>query len=470
MLLNVEVAYWNLYGAYWNLYSREAGMRQAYQSYRTTKSKYDVGREKLANLAQARGQYELFRGQRLTALGTVLENERQLRKLLGLITEDGTRLVPLDTPTLAPFQPDWTTALNEALAMRPELVLAREDLKFRQLDLIAQRNQLLPDLRFTSTYDVNSIGNRLDGPTANNAFRALSDGGFNNWTIGLRLNVPLGFRAAHANVRIARLELARSYGVLQDQEQKTQQFLTLQYRRLFEFYEQIRAQRAQRMAFGEQLKARQAEVEIGKETLDILLEAQRFWADALANEYNAIVQYNNTLAAFEFAKGTLLQHNNVQIAEGGLPCCAAVRAVEHHRQRTLGLVVKERENPVQHTQLGNREEVSVTMPNLPADTAVSLPALMEKAPKPVAVDAPLDAPATVKTPVTPKKPGSVTPTGTPILSSPPKTTPATPTSVAKPVVTTGTPRPVTPGTPSTLPALSAPPAPPAPTGSGPALQ
>ena len=69
----------------------------------------------------------------------------------------------MDAPTLAPYQPDWCTALNEALSLRPELVLARHDLKFRQLNLINQKNLLLPDLRFTSTYDINGLGTHLDG-------------------------------------------------------------------------------------------------------------------------------------------------------------------------------------------------------------------------------------------------------------------------------------------------------------------
>ncbi|MFM7149486.1 MAG: hypothetical protein ACKO23_06550, partial [Gemmataceae bacterium] len=34
MLLNVEVAYWNLYGSYWQLYSREQGLRFAYEAFR----------------------------------------------------------------------------------------------------------------------------------------------------------------------------------------------------------------------------------------------------------------------------------------------------------------------------------------------------------------------------------------------------------------------------------------------------
>ncbi len=342
LLLNVEVAYWNLFSSYWTLFSREQALRQAYEAWKITNFQFLAGRKAITELSQSRVQYELFRGQRIQAMGQVLENERQLRALLGLPGEDGYRLVPADQPTLTPYNPDWEAALHDALTLRPELVLARQDLKFRQLDVINQKNLLLPDLRFTSNYDINGIGTRMDGPGPANAFRSLATNQFHNWGLGLRLDMPIGFRDAHAALRVARLNLARSYASLTDQELKAQRYLQQQFARLFEFYEQVRAQRAQREAAAQQLKARFAEFAAGKGTLDILLEAQRFWADALRGEYDAIRDYNNTLAAFEFAKGTIMQHNNVSIAEGPLPHCALARAVEHERERTTAFVLRER--------------------------------------------------------------------------------------------------------------------------------
>src|SRR5262249_57281900 len=82
LLLNVEVAYWNLYGSYWDLYSREQALRQAYEAWKITNFQYLAGRKAINDLAQSRVQYELFRGQRITAMGQVLANERQLRSLL----------------------------------------------------------------------------------------------------------------------------------------------------------------------------------------------------------------------------------------------------------------------------------------------------------------------------------------------------------------------------------------------------
>mgnify|MGYP003941575439 CR=1 FL=1 len=68
--------------------------------------------------------------------------------------------------------------------------------------------------------------------------------------------MPIGFRDAHAAVRSARLALAQSYGVLQDQENKAVRVLTFSYQRLFTNYEQIIAQKAQREAATTQLEAR----------------------------------------------------------------------------------------------------------------------------------------------------------------------------------------------------------------------
>jgi outer membrane protein TolC len=313
LLLNVEVAYWNLYGSYWTLHSREQGLRFAYEAFRLSRAGYEAGRVKAADFHQSRGQYELFRAQRLQALDNVRENERQLRALLNLPVEDGTRLLPSDSPTLAPIQPDWNSALQQALAHRPEILLAREEVKVAQFNLQLARNTLLPDLRAVASYDWDTLGPRLDGPDSAppnskdvNALHNLASGNFSNWSRSLP-PAPIGYCIANDQVRQAHLTLARAMETLKDQELKAQRFLALYYRRLSTNHETIRAQRAQREAFAEQLQARRGEFKAGRGTLDILLEAQRFWADALANEYQAIVSYNNSLAGFAFGRGASRQ-------------------------------------------------------------------------------------------------------------------------------------------------------------------
>jgi outer membrane protein TolC len=376
MLLNVETAYWNLYDSYWTLYANEAALRQAFEAWRITRLKFEAGSAATQDLAQSRQQYELFRGQRLTALGQVLESERQLRALLGLPGEDGTRLVPIDSPTLTAYEPDWNTAVNEALTLRPELIQARNDLKRAQFELILAKNSLLPDLRFTSSYALGGLGTTLDG-TQGNAFRSLASDHFIDYSFGFRMNYLLGYRDAHAQTRIARLSLERSYRALQDYEQKAQRDLEVEYRHLFEFHKQIEIQRSQRLAAADQLNARSQRYVAGKETLDILLESQRVFAVALQNEFAAIRDYNNALAGFEFAKGTLLHRDNVIISEGALPHCAQVRAVEHERERGAALVLHERATPITQP-CWDPEKGIVPIPQVPASDAAPVPALPVK--------------------------------------------------------------------------------------------
>jgi outer membrane protein TolC len=426
-LLNVETAYWNLYASYWQLYTRDQGLYQAYQAWKISNIRLKAGKDNIADLATTRAQYETFRSQRLTALGTVLENERRLRALMGLKVNDGYRLVPADAPNLANYQPDWESGQREALTLRPELVLARQDLKFRQLDLINQKNLLLPDLRFLSTYDVNSIGNRLDGPDSANAFRNLASDRFNNWSIGLQLNVPLGFRDANSAVRVARLNLERSYWSLKDQELKTIQILEQQRRSIADNYQQIGIQRANREANAVQVQARFQIYVIGTSPtgggspLVFLLQAQSAFADALASEYNFIAQYQNSLVAWEFAKGTIMQYDNVSIGEGPLPNCVQVRAVENAQRRAKALVVRERENPVAYQPITN-DENGPKMPVLGED-APTLPSLLEKAPKPPTDKYGMPLPALPKTAPSDVNPASLsTPASPNMLKSSPNNT------------------------------------------------
>jgi outer membrane protein TolC len=386
-LLNVEVAYWNLYAAYVSLYASESGLRQAHRAWLETKLRFVAGKASEAEVAAAQGQYESFRGDRINALNVVLEDERVLRGLLGLPGDDGKQLVPADAPTVAPYVPDWDTAVHEALTNRPELIAARQELKVRQYNVILARNFLKPDLRFSSKYEPVGLGTNLDGPLLgpinpttgqpelHNALHSLTSDNFNDWSIGLTLQVPLGHRFEHAQVRQAELALAQAHISLQNEERKAVSFLTKAYRDIFNYYAQIQARRSERIAYAKQVEADIQLVKLGSKTIEFLLQAEQQFATALSQEYQAIANYNSALAIFEFAKGTIQQHDNVTISEGPLPQCAQVRAVEHERERTHALVLRERAQPVRQEPL-SVEHGTAGLPDLPAYQAPSVPALM----------------------------------------------------------------------------------------------
>jgi outer membrane protein TolC len=347
LLFSVEQAYWTLYSSYWDLYSTEIALQQAYSALQQARKGFEKGQVTVQDLAAVEQQYQAFRLQRLESLGgpgqSVLEAERNLRFVVGLPPEDGTRLIPLDRPTTAPYRPDWQAAVMEALVVRPELMETRRTIQALNLDILRTKDLARADLRLFGTYDINGLGNRLDGPDpTTNAFRSLSSNQFNNWTVGLLLDVPLGFRDAHAQIRRAELRLAQGQAVLRDLEGQAVFALQASYRRLVETSERLQIQSALRQAATTQYRARLEEFRRGVSTIPFLLEAQREWVAAQRLERQGVFEYNIALADFERQKGTILQSNNVTILEGPLPSFVKAHASENIRQREQALLLKTR--------------------------------------------------------------------------------------------------------------------------------
>src|SRR4029077_17120164 len=131
---------------------------------------------------------------------------------------------------------------------------------------------------------------------SDNALRNLASNHFNNWTVGLALNVPIGYRSAYATLRQARLALTQSYWDLRNQEDKATRFLAQQYRQINESFREYQGRRSQRLAYSQQVKGELQNIEVGRKVADLTtLDALRQWTTALDTEYQAVVAYNNAM-------------------------------------------------------------------------------------------------------------------------------------------------------------------------------
>jgi outer membrane protein TolC len=403
-LLNVEAAYWNLYEAYGELYARDEAVVDALKLWKNLEERVKGQLTAPPDEAQARAQLETFRAQRIAAVGQVLLRDRTLRSLLGM-DDDGTRLIPIDAPTLAPFEPDWESGKQETLTNHPALIQAREELKARQFDIMVKRDQLRPDLRALSQYNINGLGSHLNGPMTvggvpNNALESLSSNRFNNWTLGLVLDVPIGFRTAHSELRVARLNLARTYYQLRDFERKAEVLLRNDYSNVNQQYRTIEAQRAAYEAAARQYSLtldREEIIEPKSLWLQQLLAAQQSKVQAKIAEYQAIAAYNTALASWQFSKGTILQYNNVMISEGPLPQYAQLRAIDHQRERTAAIMVRQRPDGTNGLPAGYplfRDPAAGMVPTV-MDAPMSVPQMIRNAPqqKNTPIMPPADVPA-----------------------------------------------------------------------------
>jgi outer membrane protein TolC len=390
LMVNTEIAYWNLYNKYGQLYSYEENLRILRKAWEEAYHQWKGGRIGPEVYYQILGQFEEFRGNRIVAMKELLDAELNLRGFLGLQVEDGCRLVPITPPTMVQVKPDWDSCLHDALNLRPELILARDNIKYHQYLLQIQKNNIKPDLRAYARYEPFGEGSSLDGggtftdstgtAQPSSAPRSLGTGHLADWQVGVFLNMPIGFRFEHAAIRTARLELAQAYYVMRDQEDKAARVLAAQYQDVDRWYVQIQANRAERESYQQSLITLNEKIKSGQITIAgttagattvQVLQIQRSFAAALVKEYQSITNYNNAIAQLEWAKGTILRYNNVHISEGALPQCAEVRAVEYEKDRQRGLTILD--NPDALQQPGRmvsskvRDVLAIPISTMPAD-------------------------------------------------------------------------------------------------------
>ncbi len=151
-----------------------------------------------------------------------------------------------------------------------------------------------------------------------NATENLFDGDFQEWQLGLELNMPLGYRKGHAAVRHAELMLMRERSLLREQERDVQLGLSNALAELERAFSVAQTNYNRRAAAKEHLAAIQAAYEADKATLDLVLDAQRRNAESESRFHAALVEYALAIKNLHYEKGTLLDHNQINMAEG--PC------------------------------------------------------------------------------------------------------------------------------------------------------
>ncbi len=371
---NVENAYWDLYFAYRDLDAKMAARDAALESWRRIQALYAADRRggEAEKEAEAREQYFRFQedvqnawtgrvldgtrtgngstGGTLRGIGGVRVCERRLRLLVGLPISDGRLLRPADEPRTAKIAFDWNEVVCESLARRVELRRQRWVIKRREMELVASRNFLLPTLDAVGLYRWRGFGHDLLNPTRqpdpfDNAYQNLTSGNSQEWQLGLELSVPLGARLGHAALRNAQLLCARERAVLVEQERQVVHDLSNAMGDIDRAYDTMQTNFNRRIAARQELTAVQTAYDVDKAQLDQVLDAQRRLADAEIRYFGSMAEYALAIKNLHLEKGSLLDYNEIYLAEGPWPGKAYDDAELRHSLRAapgvLNYILKE---------------------------------------------------------------------------------------------------------------------------------
>jgi outer membrane protein TolC len=350
LVFDIEDEYWELYFTYRALEAAKVGRDSAQKTWEEVYEKVQGGIENAQSEAQAREQYFSFRADLEQSLRDLYNQEGALRYLLGIAATDGRLIRPSDEPTAARVTFDWHHIHPEALARSADLRKQRWLIQQGKLAVVAAKNQLLPQLDVGATYrwygigdnlinaDRNGInfaepGNPLHDPSGSTAFDVLTEGNYQEAAFFFSLQMPVGYRRELAAVRHAQITVARRKAILEEMELEMSHRLTFDVRELDFIYQAAQSQFNRWNAAKDEVDSLEALRRGGKITVRDVLEARRRMFLAQRLYYQALANYNKQIAFVHRRKGSLLEYNNIMLAEGPWPDKAYWDAMGHARER-----------------------------------------------------------------------------------------------------------------------------------------
>ena len=316
---DIESAYWDLYGAYRIFDTAVVAHESAYQTWRESKDRLDVGILKPADELQAEDRLYQTKAEVESSLNQLYQAESELRRLAGMPVNDGTVLRPVDEPVLAEIIPDWSASITEALTHRVELRRQKWQIKSTRLQLQAAKSLVRPRLDIVAGYDINGAGDNLlnqNSSAFSNFYGSLTNQNLNSWNAGIQFDIPIGFRFTRSQVRNLELQLAKANAVLASQEKNIAHDIATSIQNVTASYASAQSGRKRLEAAAKRVALLETEREVGRLTLDLVLRAQASLAEAENSYYQQVVAYRKALTDLNFSTGRLLTDSGVFLAEG----------------------------------------------------------------------------------------------------------------------------------------------------------
>jgi len=362
---DVENSYWDLYYAYRDLDAKVQARDAALDAWRRVAELKKFGRRGGDALREAQAREAHYRlqeevqnaltgrqiegtrtnsgssGGTFRGSGGVYTCERRLRLMMGLPITDNKLIRPSDEPMMSKAVFEWDVALAEALTRRPELRKQKWIIKHREMQLLATRNLLLPQLDASGLYRMRGFGKDLFDTPDNrypgifsSAWANLASAKFQEWQLGVEFSMPLGFRKGHSAVRNAELQLARERAILNEQERQVVLDLSNAIAEMNRAHTGLETNYNRRVAAKHTLLAIQNIPDPPPDMLFQELDAQRKLAEAEGLYYRAQVEYELAIKNVHFEKGSILEYNGVYLSELPSPGKAYKDAYEKIKMRT----------------------------------------------------------------------------------------------------------------------------------------
>ena len=310
ILANADRAYWLLYAA-----RRELEVRR--QEYDLALAQLEQARRKVA--AGDAPPIETTRAEsgvaeRLEAIivaeTVLLQQQRDLKRIMrrsDLPMDSPTFIIPATDPDPLYLDLDPIALGEYAVTNRMEMLELELQLAIDASTIDLQRSSALPLLVVDYSYNIGGLGRSFG-----RAFDQVNERSFEDWSVGLTAEIPIGNEAAKARVRRAILTRLQRLASRDLRRTAILQEVYDAVDRLDRDWQRILAARQAAILAGRTYEAEQRQFEVGLRTSTDVLDAAARLADAQSREVRALADYQIARVNIAFGTGTLLGHDRVR--------------------------------------------------------------------------------------------------------------------------------------------------------------
>lgn len=306
----VDKAYWALYQAWGELDVRRQQFEYANQNLAMVNRRVQEGLTAAVEINRA----EIGVADRMDALIVAETNlklaQRQLRFYMNDISDEvntASLLVPSTQPNLLKYEFNRNKLLEDALSGRLELLEQELKLAVDLTNIDYLENQTLPI--FTLDYQYGALSNTSN--RIGNSYQNLLNGDFNDWSVGLKFEMPLTNEASKARLEKAVQQRNQRLATkdLQILTVKKEIYDALDY--VDQNWQRILAARQQVLIAGINYEAELKQFNEGLRTMTEVLETLSRLGEAQIKEVRAISDYQISLVDTAYATGTLIGYSKL---------------------------------------------------------------------------------------------------------------------------------------------------------------
>jgi len=312
-LVNAQNTYWDLVAAREIVQAAQQALEVAQRLYNDTAQQERLGAAAVLDVTQARSSMAGSRRDLIIAQTNEKTKELQLKSL---ISKSLNPLTEVDVSTIDPLPdphdsviPTVQDTLSTAIRNRSELIQSDLNLRNQQIAEKYTRNALKPTLSVFATYASSSLTTGV-GPLLQQVWLNVP---YPEYAAGFSLSITLRNRSAQADNIRAQLELRQQRAERVRTENQIRMDVESAIIALTQAKAQVEADKEAVTSSKAVLAAEQTKMQIGTSTPYRVIQLQRDYVAAQAQEIQAQANYAKALIQVDRIRGTVLQTSKVSL-------------------------------------------------------------------------------------------------------------------------------------------------------------